>query len=210
MLQKLDNPDKANHEIDLPFRMVIVGPSGSGKTSLVAELLRRMPNTWSELHIVTKDKQEPIYQYLKEVDTDGRVFFYEGEDTVPLEALGPFDGRHKLVVIDDRVLDDHQKVFSEYFIRCRKLGVSVAYLSQTYYDIPKTIRQNCTHVLLKRLHAQNDLTAMARELGAGLTKAQMLHMMHTATADPNDFFLVDNVDPAKRYRKNFLEIFQVN
>jgi len=52
----------------------------------------------------------------------------------------------KEVIFYDFVLDrKHQDVIADYFVRGRHRNCSCIYISQSYYDIPKTIRLNASH-----------------------------------------------------------------
>ena len=41
-----------------------------------------------------------------------------------------------------------QQVLKELFIRCRKLNISLCFLTQSYFSVPKDIRLNCTHYII--------------------------------------------------------------
>ena len=41
-----------------------------------------------------------------------------------------------------------QQVLKELFIRCGKLHISVCFLTQSYFSVPKDVRLNCTHYSL--------------------------------------------------------------
>jgi ABC-type lipoprotein export system ATPase subunit len=63
-LDKRENPHFNEHKIKLPFRMLIVGCSGSGKTNTLLNLIYMMPDTFSQIVIVTACKDEPLYNIL--------------------------------------------------------------------------------------------------------------------------------------------------
>ena len=59
-----------------------------------------------------------------------------------------------LIVFDD--MNSHvmsskksQQVPKELFIRCRKLNLSLCFLTQSYCSVPKDVRLNCTHFFFK-------------------------------------------------------------
>ena len=41
-----------------------------------------------------------------------------------------------------------QQILKELFIRCIKLNISLCFLTQSYFSIPKDVRLNCTHYIL--------------------------------------------------------------
>ena len=60
--------------------------------------------------------------------------------------------REILVVFDDMI---SEKVLppqvTELFIRGRKMNVSLTFLTQSYFKVPKDIRINCTHYYLMKI-----------------------------------------------------------
>ena len=45
-----------------------------------------------------------------------------------------------------------QQILKELFIRCRKLNISLCFLTQSYFSVPKDVRLNCTHYILFKLN----------------------------------------------------------
>jgi ABC-type lipoprotein export system ATPase subunit len=65
-LKESHNPHFDKHHIKVPFRACIVGSSGAGKTSTLLTLISLMPDTFEKIVIVTKNKDEPLYNFLYE------------------------------------------------------------------------------------------------------------------------------------------------
>ena len=83
-LKKMPNPNKADHDFDVPFRMIICAASGAGKTSLVLDLLLRFckgAGTFSKIQYICRDKHEPLLQWLESKKTQIQVT--EGLNTLP-------------------------------------------------------------------------------------------------------------------------------
>ena len=60
--------------------------------------------------------------------------------------------RKSLIVFDDVIADimtnkRFQAIIKELFIRCRKLNISLAFITQSYFSVPKEVRLNSTHYL---------------------------------------------------------------
>ena len=60
-----------------------------------------------------------------------------------------------LLVFDDTIADMiHNKklnsIVTELFIRGRKLNISLAFITQSYFKVPKDIRLNASHFLLQK------------------------------------------------------------
>ena len=61
--------------------------------------------------------------------------------------------RKVLIVFGDMIshvmsIKKAQQVLKELFIRCRKLNISLCFLTQSYFSVPKDIRLNCTHYII--------------------------------------------------------------
>ena len=60
-----------------------------------------------------------------------------------------------LIVFDDMIADMkcHKKlttVVTELFLRARTLNISLVFISESYFKVPKTIRLNTTIILLRK------------------------------------------------------------
>ena len=62
-----------------------------------------------------------------------------------------------LVIVDDCQLEKNQNRVEEYYIRCRKKNVSICYLAQNYFVIPKVIRNNCNYLVHLKLSGDREL-----------------------------------------------------
>ena len=74
------NPNFKDHKLNLPFRMLIIGGSGAGKTQTLMNLIRVMNGTFNNINIITKNKEEPLYNYL-ESKVDNGLTITEGIDS---------------------------------------------------------------------------------------------------------------------------------
>jgi len=211
-LSSPDNPNLKLHGLDkLPFRLVCCAPSGSGKTNMILNLVEKFSKgkgTFNSITIITRNKSEPLYEFLEE-KSNKKVKIEEGLENLP--ALDTFDkDLQHLVIFDDMVLERDQKLMNEMYIRGRKRGVSVCYLSQSFYKIPKTIRSNCNYFVLLKLGGKRDLNLILSEFELGVTKDQMMEMYEDATKEKFNFILIDvEAEKEKKFRKNFLEIYEV-
>ena len=48
-------------------------------------------------------------------------------------------------------------VVTELFIRGRKLNISTAFISQSYFKVPKEVRLNTTHVFIMKIKKKKEL-----------------------------------------------------
>jgi len=210
-LLKTHNPNFDIHGINVPFRMLIIGGSGAGKTQTFMNILHNFGNTFQNIYIITKNKDEPIYNFLMDKTGKDGLEVLEGLKSAPdLDTLDKEE--QTLIVMDDLVLERNQHQLEQYFIRARKLNCSLIYISQSYYAVPKMIRQNLTYLVIKRLNTLSDLFRIMREYSLGVDKTQLKKIYESSTsANKQDFLLVDlDADPKDRFRKNFNEIYDTS
>jgi hypothetical protein len=209
-LLKQHNPNFNKHGIKLPFRMLIVGNSGAGKTQTLLNIIYNMGSTFQNIIVITKNKDEPLYNYLEDKMGDNGLSIVEGIDSAP--DLDSFDKEEQsLIVMDDLVLEKNQSALENYFIRARKLNCSLIYISQSYYRVPRIIRQNLNYLVIKQLSSLKDLYRIMSEYSLGVDKPQLADMYKSSTISKQDFLLIDmDTDPTNRFRKNFNEIYDIS
>ena len=199
------NPDVKNHRLMLPFRALSIGSSGAGKGLQLMELLRRTPNTWDKVIIVIPNSNEPLYNHLRETNPDTMEFFENQE----IPKLDYYEGHDNVLCVFDDCLSypkKKQEQISDWVIRCRKLNISFMYLAQSFYAIPKTIRQNCNYVFIKKFGGKRDMAAILREYCIGLEMEDLMNIYHWATDGDNNFLTIDcSAGENDRFRRNFLE-----
>ena len=86
--------------------------------------------------------------------------------------------RKIVIVVDDIIVDimrnkDFQAIFKELFIRCKKLNISLAFITQSYLFVPNDVRLNSTHYLIMKIKNNRELQNIASN--------------HSAVIDYKDF-----------------------
>ena len=211
-LTKTHTPNFNIHGLKIPFRMLIIGGSGSGKTQTLMNIIHNMNDTFNEIYVITKNKQEPIYEYLEDKLGSKGVSVIEGIDNAPDLDKDINKKDQTLIVMDDLVLEANQRPLEEYFIRARKQNCSLIYISQSYYAVPKMIRKNLNYLIIKQLSSLQDLFRIMREYSLGDNKVQLKKIYDNATTDNRqDFLLVDlDAPPENRFRKNFNDVYEIS
>lgn len=110
-----------------------------------------------------------------------------------------------LIIFDDMVVERDQKVIEDLFIRGRKRNASLIYLSQSYFDIPKTIRLNCNYVILFNLGNKRELTELHKVYATRIDKDEFMKLYREATNTPYSFLMIDNKTQhlCQSFRKGF-------
>ena len=159
--------------------------------------------TFQTIDIITRNKDEPLYNYLHKKCPD--IVIKEGMKSLPV--LDKMDKKtNHLVVVDDLLLDKDQQPIINYYIRCRKLNCSIAYLSQSYFDIPSLIRKNCSYMVFLKLGGVREVKDILRNFALGISKEQLINMYNYATDEKLDCLLLDlEASKDKKFRKNFDE-----
>lgn len=184
---KLLNPNFKTHKIELPFRGLVCCGSGGGKSNLTLNLLYLMNKTFHKIIICTK-AEEPLYNYLQDkLKTSQLEIYYNGE--IPQFEKMP-KGQNGLVIFDDLVLDSNKSI-GEMFIRGRKLGYSMIYISQSYYLTDKLIRSNVNYIWLGRGLQKRDLNMILSEFALGLDKEELEKLYNDCTREPMNFMMID-------------------
>jgi hypothetical protein len=204
------NPHFDVHHISIPLRMIICGRTGSAKTQTMMNLVKVMADTFEKIYIITKNSDEPIYNWLKDKYKDSKeIEVREGVENLP--EIDKLDKDvQSLLVMDDLVGEKNQKPMEQYFLRGRKKNCSMIYITQSYYAVPKMIRNNMSYLIIKQISNMKNLTMIARECSLGLDKKQLTDIYKHATEKTHDFLLIDlEGDPKHRFRKNFNEFYEI-
>ena len=70
--------------------------------------------------------------------------------------------RKILIVFDDMIADimtnkTFQSIIKELFIRCKKLNISLVFINQFSFSVPKDVRLNSTHFLIMKINNKREL-----------------------------------------------------
>ena len=100
----------------------------------------------------------------------------------------------KIVVFDDLVCEKNQNDIINYFINGRHKNCCVIYLTQTFYKVPKNIRDNCSHFCIFRFLPREN-KRIADEIGVdhdALNRATDGQMEANIDMNNNTIFNVKN------------------
>ena len=68
----------------------------------------------------------------------------------------------KILIVSDDFADimDNKKfqaIINGFFVRCRKLSLSLVFINQSYFSVPKNVRLNSTHFLIMKISNKREL-----------------------------------------------------
>ena len=152
---------------DHPYRILIIGGSGSGKTNALLNLTNNQPDI-DKIYLYAKDPYEKKYQHLIKTREkvgldhfdDAKAFMEYSDDMQDvyknIEDYNPIKKRKILIVFDDMIADmiNNNKlnpVVTELFIRGRRLNISIVFIAQSYFKVPKDVRLNSTHFFIMKI-----------------------------------------------------------
>ena len=208
------NPNYKKHNITVPFRSILIGSSGAGKTNLLLNIIAQFGNTFNHIYVYTK-AEEPLYYYLEsQIHSDLLTIKYDLDECKKFPDENYYG--QSLCIFDDMVNESEkdQKCIAELFVRGRKLqgGVSLLYLTQSYFKVPKTIRLQTQYVFILKVSGMRDLTMILSEYSLNATTEQLTNMYNYCCNSRTfgNFMLIDLVAAQdKTYRKNFKQYLNI-
>ena len=161
----MEHNSKWSYIPDHPYRILLIGGSGSGKTNALLNLINNQPDI-DKIYLYAKDPYETKYQYLinkhEKVGLDHfdvpKAFMEYSNDMQDvyknIEDYNPIKKRKVLIVFDDMIADmiNNNKLnplVTELFIRGRKRNISIVFITQTYFKVPKDVTLNSTNLFYK-------------------------------------------------------------
>ena len=177
-----------------------------------------------KIYLYAKDLSEPKYKCLVKMRKNTGIkhlndpnAFIECSNTMDgiyenIDDYNPSRKRKKLIAFDDMIADimtnkKFQAIIKELFIRCRKLNISLVFITQSYFSVPKDVRLNSTHYLIMKINNKRELENTKRSYSADIDYKDFVKIYRKCTKEPFSFSTIDTTLPASdplRYRKNLL------
>ena len=200
------------------YRNLIIGPSGNGKTNYLLNSIRRNNNIVDKVYLYAKDLEEPKYKLLINKREKAGINFNNDptafieysnsmDDILPsIEDYNKKRRRKNLLIFDDmisHVMSDKkaQRILKDLLIRCRKLNISIYFLTQSYLSVKKDVRLNCTHYILFKLNNKRELQNIAHNDSADIDFKDFIKIYRHCAREPFNFLTSDTKN--NRFIKNF-------
>ena len=213
LLPQYHNPHFDDTQIAIPARIGVIASSGGGKTQFLLNLIAKTNDTWGHIHVVYKTS-EPLYEFLEQKLKGKNITFYTSLSKLPQPNDLPYKDKQQLIVFDDQVNEKNQEIIKEYCIRGRKIGkgVSIAYLSQSFFKIPKIVRLQFSHLILLKLSSNRDLNLILSDYSLGLDKKELAYIYKDATKHKFDFLkiAIDEPNDNKKFSHNWTDFYRIN
>ena len=94
------------------------------------------------------------------------------------------------------------------FIRGRTLNISLAFITQLYFKVPKDVRLNTTHFFITKIVSKRELQQSAVNHSSDINTEDFVNIYIKCTAEPYSVFVNDTtlaLHNPLRFRKNIFE-----
>ena len=126
-----------------------------------------------------KDLSEPKYEYLIKncknaelKNVNNSKSFVEYSNTMDdiyedIDDCNPIRKRKNLILFDDMIADimTHKKfqaIIKKLFVRSRKPNISLVFITQSYFSVPKGVRLNTARYLIMKINNKKELQNIAK------------------------------------------------
>ena len=206
---------------DHPYRILIIGGSGTEKTNALLNLINNQQDI-DQIYLYAKDPYEDKYQYLiNKRESVGLKHFNDPKTFIEysndmhdvyknIDSYNPDKQNKILIVFSDMIADmiSNKKLSSivtELFIRCRKLNISLVFVRQSYFKVPKDVRLNTTHFFIVKVPNRIELQQIAISHSSDIDFKDFINIYKKCTDKPYSFLVIDTALPSDnllRFRKN--------
>ena len=134
-----------------------------------------------------------------------------------IDEYNPDKENKIFIVFDDMIAGMiHSKklnsIVTELFIRGRKLNISLVFITQSYFKVPKDVRLNTSHFFIAKIQNKRELQQIAINHSSDSTK-DFVNVYRKCTAEPYSFLVNDTTLASNnplRFRKNLFNIYNKN
>ena len=125
-----------------------------------------------------------------------------------IDDYNPDKENKKLIVFDDMIADmihnkKLNKIVTELFIR--KLKISLVFITQSYFKVPKDIRLNTSHFFIAKIPNKRELQQIAMNHSSDINTKDFDNIYRKCTDEPYSFLVIDTMLASNnplRFRKN--------
>ena len=107
-------------------------------------------------------------------------------------------------MINKKKLDS---IVTELFIRDRKLNISIVFITQSYFKVPKHVRINSMHFFIMKIPNKRELQQIALNHSSDIDFKDFMNIYKKYNKEPYSFLVNDATLPSDdplRFRKNLL------
>ena len=82
------------------------------------------------------------------------------------------------------------------FIRDRKLNISLVFITQSYFKVPKDVRLNTTHFFIAKISNKRELQQVATNHSSDINTKDFANIYRKYTAEPYSFLVIETTLPS--------------
>ena len=100
----------------------------------------------------------------------------------------------KILIVFDNMIADIIKnkkflaILKELSIRCRKINISLVFITQCYFSVPKNVRLNSTHYFIMKINNKRELQNIAINHSADIDYKDFIKIYRECTKERYNFF----------------------
>ena len=183
-------------------------------------LIEHQPDI-DEIYLYAKDPYEAKYQYSIKIrekvgishHDDHKAYIEYSNDMRDvyknINYYNPYKENKILIAFDDMIADMvHNKkldsVATKLFIRRRKLNISLAFITRSYFKVPKDVRLNTNHFFIVKILDERQLKQIAINHLSDVSTKDFTNIYRKCTVEPYSFLVNDAIlatDNPLRFRK---------
>ena len=104
-------------------------------------------------------------------------------------------------------------IVTELFIRAGKLNISLVFITQSYFKVPKDVRLNTSPFFIAKIPNKKKLKQIAINYSSDISTKDFTNIYKECTAEPYSFLVHDTAFASNnplRFRKNLFNIYNQN
>ena len=207
------NENKTEHNKNWPYipchryKILIIEGSGSGKTNVLLNLIENQPDI-DKIYLYAKDPYEAKYQYLINKRegvginhfNDPKAFIEYSNDMRDvyknINYYNPDKENKILIVFDDVIADmiNNKKlnsIVTELFIRGRKLNISIVFITESYFKVPKDVRLNTTYFSITKIRDEREHKQIAINHSSDISAKDFTNIYRKCAVEPFSLLVND-------------------
>ena len=113
-----------------------------------------------------------------------------------IEDYNPIKRRKALIILDDMIADminnnKLNRIVTELFIRGRKLNISIVFITQSYFKVPKDVRLNSAHFFIMKIPNKGELQQIVLNHSSDIDFKYFMNIYKKFSIEPYSFLFND-------------------
>ena len=104
-----------------------------------------------------------------------------------------------------------EPIIKEWSIRCRRLNISIVFITQSYFSVSKNVTLNSTHYLIMKMNDKQELQNIAINHYADINCKNFVNIYRECTRERHPFLTIDTTLPVSdplRFRKDWISPYK--